>query len=130
MNEVWNLDPIYKGFDDPAFGVDMERFGEMVKQMAELSAGLAEGDPLEGLRAWIRLEEEAELFSDADVSVVTYGSLSNPSELAAKLFDALRTLDDLSPDVIFAREPKNGDGIELAVVNRLSRAAAFSLVSI
>ena len=61
MNEVWNLDPIYKGFDDPAFGVDMERFGEMVKQMAELSAGLAEGDPLEGLRAWIRLEEEAEL---------------------------------------------------------------------
>ena len=23
MNEVWNLDPIYKGFDDPAFEADM-----------------------------------------------------------------------------------------------------------
>ena len=23
MNEVWNLDPIYKGFDDPAFEADL-----------------------------------------------------------------------------------------------------------
>ena len=23
MNEVWNLDPLYKGFDDPAFEADM-----------------------------------------------------------------------------------------------------------
>ena len=23
MNEIWNLDPIYKGFDDPAFEADM-----------------------------------------------------------------------------------------------------------
>ena len=23
MNEVWNLDPIYKGFDDPAFAADL-----------------------------------------------------------------------------------------------------------
>ena len=24
MNEFWNLDPIYKGFDDPAFEADMQ----------------------------------------------------------------------------------------------------------
>ena len=24
MNEVWNLDPIYHGFDDPAFERDMQ----------------------------------------------------------------------------------------------------------
>ena len=23
MNEVWNLDPIYKGFEDPAFAADL-----------------------------------------------------------------------------------------------------------
>jgi hypothetical protein len=23
MNEVWNLDPLYKGFDDPAFEADL-----------------------------------------------------------------------------------------------------------
>ena len=25
MNEVWNLDVIYRGFDDPAFAADMEK---------------------------------------------------------------------------------------------------------
>ena len=25
MNEVWNLDVIYRGFDDPAFATDMEK---------------------------------------------------------------------------------------------------------
>ena len=25
MNDVWNLDPIYRGFDDPAFGQDFNR---------------------------------------------------------------------------------------------------------
>ncbi len=25
MNEVWNLDPIYRGFQDPAFGADMNK---------------------------------------------------------------------------------------------------------
>ena len=24
MNEVWNLDPIFKGFDDPAFDADRD----------------------------------------------------------------------------------------------------------
>ena len=24
MNEFWNLDPIYKGFDDPAFEAELE----------------------------------------------------------------------------------------------------------
>ena len=28
MNEVWNLDPIYKGFDDPAFAQDMQQCKE------------------------------------------------------------------------------------------------------
>ena len=35
MNEVWNLDPIYKGFDDPAFEADLARGKE---KMAEFAA--------------------------------------------------------------------------------------------
>ena len=35
MNEVWNLDPIYKGFADPAFAEDMER---LEKKVAEMTA--------------------------------------------------------------------------------------------
>jgi len=58
MNDVWNLDPIYKGFDDPAFSADMEALGEKVKQTAAFAAKLADCEPLEGLRTGICLEEE------------------------------------------------------------------------
>ncbi len=75
-------------------------------------------------------DEEIPLFDNSPVSVVSYGRLSEPDELAAKLFSALRSLDDLDPDIIYAREPDCGDGLELAVVNRLSRAAGFSKISI
>ena len=57
MNDVWNLDPIYKGFDDPAFSADMEALGEKVKQTAAFAAKLADCEPLEGLRTGICLEE-------------------------------------------------------------------------
>ena len=30
MNEIWNLDPIYKGFDDPAFEADMAALRQCV----------------------------------------------------------------------------------------------------
>ncbi len=75
-------------------------------------------------------EEEAGLFSDSGVHISTYGRLSHPEELASELFASLRELDDFSPDVIYAREPICGDGIELAIVNRLNRAAAFSRISV
>ncbi len=75
-------------------------------------------------------EEEASLFEELPVTTVSYGKLSEPSELAHGLFAALRKLDEISPDIIYAREPECNDGIELAVVNRLSRAAAFERISI
>jgi len=75
-------------------------------------------------------DEEAALFEDSTVSVITYGSTSHPEELATNLFSALRSLDDICPDIIYAREPVCSDGLELAVVNRLSRAAGFSKISV
>lgn len=75
-------------------------------------------------------EEEAFLFEALPVTTISYGRLANPSELAHGLFSALRKLDEISPDVIYAREPECSDGIELAVVNRLSRAAAFERILI
>ncbi len=75
-------------------------------------------------------EEESTLFENLPVTTVSYGKLSDPSDLAHGLFAALRKLDEISPDIIYAREPECNDGIELAVVNRLSRAAAFERISI
>ena len=33
MNERWNLDPIYPGFDDPAFAADMEALKAEVEKI-------------------------------------------------------------------------------------------------
>ena len=57
MNEVWNLDPIYKGFDDPAFEADLAALKENVAAFTTFSAALAETDPAEGLKKGIAMEE-------------------------------------------------------------------------
>ena len=58
MNEVWNLDVIYKGFDDPAFAADLEALKKSVDDFAALSRNLCAGKALEGLKEGIRLQEE------------------------------------------------------------------------
>ena len=57
MNEVWNLDPIYKGFDDPAFEADLTALKENVAAFTAFSAALEQTDPAEGLKKGIAMEE-------------------------------------------------------------------------
>lgn len=40
MNSTWNLDPIYMGFDDPAFTSDLEALKKTVSDMTDLTAAL------------------------------------------------------------------------------------------
>lgn len=56
MNEVWNLDPIYKGFDDPAFEQDLAKLDELSREFADFTRDLG-GDALETLRRGIDFEE-------------------------------------------------------------------------
>ena len=58
MNEVWDLNPIYTGFDDPAFEADMAQLRQKVEELTAFSAKLSDTQPLQGLRTGIRLEEE------------------------------------------------------------------------
>ena len=58
MNEVWNLDPIYKGFDDPAFAADFAALKEQIVAFATFTEKLASCEPLNGLREGIHLQEE------------------------------------------------------------------------
>lgn len=57
MNEVWNLDVIYHGFDDPAFAADMEKLEKLVKDYAAFARELDRQAPLDGLKKGIALEE-------------------------------------------------------------------------
>ena len=60
MNETWNLDPIYKGFDDAAWQADfaalerkVDAYGQFVKEMHTLDAG-------DALCRGVALEEDLE----------------------------------------------------------------------
>ena len=58
MNEVWNLDPIYRGFDDPAFASDLRSLREMAEQYNVFASGLDRMTALEGLKQGILWEEK------------------------------------------------------------------------
>ena len=57
MNEVWNLDPIYKGFDDPAFAADMATLKDKVTSINAFAEKLPSMTALEGLTEGIALQE-------------------------------------------------------------------------
>ena len=58
MNEVWNLNVIYNGFEDPAFAADLQALKEQVAAFGELAEMLQQMEPVAGLREGIRLQEE------------------------------------------------------------------------
>lgn len=62
---------------------------------------------------------------DMPIRSITYGKKDDALSQAKNIFDALRRLDEIGADRVFARYPKN-DGVGLAVFNRLIRAAAFN----
>ena len=65
MNEVWNLDPIYKGFDDPAYQADLAAMRDLVAEFTAFAQELPNLEPIEGLRKGIAMQEKM-----ADLSAV------------------------------------------------------------
>ena len=72
MNKVWNLDPIYKGFDDAAFGADMTQLEKTAGELTAFAEKLTEKEPLAGLREGIALQEK---FSELIGKLAGYASL-------------------------------------------------------
>ena len=64
MNEVWNLDVIYRGFEDPSFAADLTKLKEQAAAYAAYTASLADKDALEALKTCITLEEEITLLAN------------------------------------------------------------------
>ena len=72
MNEVWNLDPIYKGFDDPAFEADLNAAKECLAAFTDFAATLTDADPAQALHEGIAMEER---LSDLAGKLGLYASL-------------------------------------------------------
>jgi len=58
MKDTWNLDKIYRGFEDPAFGADLEALKNMASEYAAFAQKLEQMEPLAGLRQGICWEEK------------------------------------------------------------------------
>ena len=62
MYNVWNLKPIYTGFDDPRFQGDLEKLAALCREFAALTENLDAEKPMEGLHQGITaLEKLTEL---------------------------------------------------------------------
>ena len=61
------------------------------------------------------------------VPFVTYGRREDGTDQAHRLFDALRRLDELGAEEVYAACPPE-DGVGLAVYNRMLRASGFEVV--
>ena len=72
MNEFWNLDPIYTGFDDPSFALDMDALKEKVAQINAFAAELPNLSPIDGLKNGIALQEQ---FAELVGKLAGYASL-------------------------------------------------------
>ena len=58
MNEVWNLDPLYRGFEDPDFAADLQTLKTMTEDYAVFAGSLPQLDALTGLKEGIVWEEK------------------------------------------------------------------------
>ena len=77
MNEVWNLDPIYKGFDDPSFEADLSALKEKVAAFAAFTEKLGDTAALDGLRSGIAQEEKIQ---DTAMKLAGYASLRQAAD--------------------------------------------------
>lgn len=70
-------------------------------------------------------------FEEDNVTIpkITFGKESDDLSQARELFDALRQLDEMGAQKVYARIPHK-DGVGMAVYNRLIRAAAFDIIDL
>lgn len=60
-------------------------------------------------------------------SVINVGDRKNPKEIGARLFSALRDFDTMGVDIVLAEEI-NGNNLEVAIMNRLTKAAGYKFI--
>jgi L-threonylcarbamoyladenylate synthase len=71
---------------------------------------------------------EEHLSSYEGLEVLSIGRLSEPETVSHKLFAVLRQMDDEGVEVLFS-EVLPAEGLGLAIMNRLSRAAGFRTIN-
>jgi len=77
MNDVWNLSPIYTGFDDPRFDEDLQELKKAVADFSAFAGTLEQAQPLDGLRTGITAQER---ISELANKLALYASLRQAAD--------------------------------------------------
>ena len=77
LNDVWNLNPLYQGFDDPAFEADLTELKAKVSQFESFTQNLPNTDPAQGLKEGITLQEDIQFLA---AKLVEYASLRQAAD--------------------------------------------------
>ena len=84
MNNTWNLDSVYLGFEDPAFEADFSCGKEKIAQFSALTETLSFAAPLEALRTGIMLQEEIYALSQKMAMYASLRQYANSRDTAAQ----------------------------------------------
>jgi L-threonylcarbamoyladenylate synthase len=73
-------------------------------------------------------DEDSEFIKNSNF--ISYGSENSQTQQLNKLFDSLRKIDNYNSKIAYVRIPENKKNLNLAVFNRLLRAAAFNIINL
>ena len=132
MNMTWNLEIMYKGYDDPKYISDNQKVLELIKEMNELVAKLDVNNAIYCIEKELKLEEElnkvlSELFSysslRASTNVNDYEALGEMGKLQMVLQETV------AAGVAFTKFLKEVDLDKLAKDSELIKTYLFILKS-
>ena len=78
MNMTWDLDILYKGYDDPKYNEDIKKAEELIKKIVSLSLELDVVSAKECIEKELKLEEE---FNSIILELYTYSSLRSSTNV-------------------------------------------------
>lgn len=130
MNMTWDLDILYKGYDDPKYQSDLEQAKKIILQIDELAKNYQELEVGQAICDSLKLSEElnklvSELFSYSSLRSSTNVNDLEAGEEYSKLIIMLQ--DSIPSEIAFQKLVKDVDLEELAKTYPLINTYKFNL---
>lgn len=96
MNDVWQLDTIYRGFDDPAFEQELAQLNATIKDCDGYMAQLEQVQPLEGLRTGISMLEQISMLANklAGYAMLRQAANTRDPEAASRMGQVMAAISN------------------------------------
>ena len=130
MNMNWDLEIIYKGYDDPKYASDIEKVKVLIEQIKELAKDIETKDPLFVVEENLRLEEELTVVLSDLFSYSSLKSATNVNDMQALMEMGklqLMLQETVAPSVAFQKFLKDVDLDKLAEVSEKVKTYLFIL---